>query len=226
VQRLDVADQGSIDVAVAAAVTQHGTIDVLVNIAGIRVLGALELVDDPTLREVFDTKVFGAMAVTRAVLPRMRQQRSGRVIFMNAIAGILTTAFPGVYCESKHALDCIAAVYDLELRPFGIHVSSVHPSAFHTAMRGNLTLVAGERTPYAEPTQAYFEGLSQRIEHGPTDLSPVVDAVIAAATDPEPALRYLVAPHLADVLSPALDALEGLHRREAGLTLGGVRRRA
>ena len=101
----------------------------------------------------------------------MRERRSGRVVFMNAIGGVLTTAFLGAYCASKHALDCIAAVYDLELRPFGVRVSSVYPSAFHTSMGGNLTRVAGEGTPYAEPTRAYFEGLSsasrtvRRISH-------------------------------------------------------------
>jgi NAD(P)-dependent dehydrogenase (short-subunit alcohol dehydrogenase family) len=218
VQRLDVTDQGSINAAVAATVAEHGRVDVLVNNAGIGVLGALEVVDDPALREVFDTNVFGAMAVTRGVLPYMRERRSGRVIFMNAIGGILTTAFLGVYCASKHALDCLAAVYDLELRPFGIRVSSVYPSAFNTSMGGNLTFVAGEGTAYAEPTRAYFEGLSQRIASGPADLSPVVDAVVDAATNADPPLRYLVAPHLAEVLDPALAALNALHERELGLT--------
>jgi len=220
VERLDVTDQGSID----AAIAPYETIDVLVNNAGIGVLGALEVLDEPALREVFDTNVFGAMAVTRAVLPSMRRQGAGRVIFMNAIGGILTTAFLGAYCASKHALDCIAAVYDLELRPFGIRVSSVYPSAFRTAMGGNLNVVAGEGTAYAEPTRAYFEGLSQRIQNGPSDLSPVVEAVIAAATDPDPALRYPVAPHLAEVLDPALTALNNLHEREIGMTAGISRR--
>jgi NAD(P)-dependent dehydrogenase (short-subunit alcohol dehydrogenase family) len=220
IERLDVTDQGSINAAVASAIAKHRSIDVLVNNAGIGVLGALEVLDEPTLREVFDTNVFGAMAATRAVLPHMREQGAGRLIFMNAIGGILTTAFLGAYCASKHALDCLAAVYDLELRPFGIRVSSVYPSAFHTAMGGNLALVAAEGTPYAEPTRVYFEGLSSRIENGPTDLSPVVNAVVAAATDPEPALRYPVAPHLAEVLNPALEALDALHRREISMTPG------
>src|SRR5207248_8431281 len=135
------------------------------------------------------------------------QQRAGRVIFMNAIGGVLTTAYLGAYCASKHALDCIAAVLDLELRPFGIRVSSVYPSAFHTAMADNLAVVAGEGTPYAEPTRAYFAGLSQRIENGPTDLPPVADAVIDAATTTDPPLRHPGAPQLAEVLEPARAAL-------------------
>jgi NAD(P)-dependent dehydrogenase (short-subunit alcohol dehydrogenase family) len=220
VERLDVTDQGSINDAVATTIARHGRIDVLVNNAGIGVLGALEVVDDLQLRQVFDTNVFGAVAVTRAVAPHMRQQGGGRVVFMNAIGGILTTAFLGAYCASKHALDCIAAVFDLELRPFGIRVSSVYPSAFHTSMSDNLSVVAGDGTPYAEPTADYAAGLSKRIREGPTDLSPVVNAVVEAATSADPALRYPVAPHLAAVLGPAVQALDALHERELGLTPG------
>jgi NAD(P)-dependent dehydrogenase (short-subunit alcohol dehydrogenase family) len=216
--RLDVTDPGSINAAVQQTIKQHGSIDVLVNNAGIGTLGALEVVNDLQLRKVFDTNVFGAVAVTRAVLPYMRETRSGRVIFMNAIGGILTTAYLGAYCASKHALDCIAAVFDLELRPFGIRVSSVYPSAFRTAMSENNTIIVGEGTPYEEATLTYRAGLSQRIRNGPTDLSPVVDAVIDAATNPDPPLRYPVAPHLTEVLSPALSALDQLHEREIALS--------
>jgi NAD(P)-dependent dehydrogenase (short-subunit alcohol dehydrogenase family) len=219
-QRLDVTDQGSINAAVAATIEQFGRIDVLVNNAGIGLLGALEMLDDQQLRQVFDTNVFGAVAVTRAVLPHMREQQGGRVIFINAIGGVLTTAYLGAYCASKHALDCIAAVFDLELRPFGIRVSSVYPSAFRTAMSGNNTVVLGEGTPYHERTVTYRAGLAERSRNGPSDLSPVVDCVIDAATNPDPPLRYLVAPHLKDVLEPAMVALDQLHEREITLTPG------
>jgi NAD(P)-dependent dehydrogenase (short-subunit alcohol dehydrogenase family) len=150
----------------------------------------------------------------------MREQGSGRVIFINAIGGVLTTAFLGAYCASKHALDCIAAVFDLELRPFGIRVSSVYPSAFRTSMSANNTVIVGEGSAYAEATAAYHAGLSERIRNGPTDLSPVVNAVIDAATSADPPLRYAVAPHLADVLGPAFAELDKLHERELGMTPG------
>jgi NAD(P)-dependent dehydrogenase (short-subunit alcohol dehydrogenase family) len=218
VERLDVTDQDSINQAVTATIERFGRIDVLVNNAGIGVVAALEVLDDATLRRVFDTNVFGAVAVTRAVLPHMRAQQSGRVIFMNAIGGVLTTAFLGAYCASKHALDCIAAVFDLELRPFGIRVSSVYPSAFNTAIADNMPAVAG--FPYADATRDYHCALSSRVRGGPSNLSPVVNAVLEAATSGDPQLRYLVAPHLAEVLSPAMQALDALHQREIGLTPG------
>jgi NAD(P)-dependent dehydrogenase (short-subunit alcohol dehydrogenase family) len=155
--------------------------------------------------------------MTRAVLPTMRRQGSGRVVFVNAIGGILTTPYLGAYCASKHALDCVAATFDIELRPFGVRVSSVMPSAFQTAMSGNLRTDFAPGTAYEAVTRDYFAGLSARIKNGPSDLSPVADAVIEAATAADPKPRYLVAPHLADVLDPVLDDLERLHAREVSL---------
>jgi NAD(P)-dependent dehydrogenase (short-subunit alcohol dehydrogenase family) len=217
VERLDVTDTGSINRAVGATLERHGHIDVLVNNAGIGVVGALEVLEDAALRRVFDTNVFGAVAVTRAVLPSMREQGHGCIIFMNAIGGVLTTAFLGAYCASKHAIDCLAAIFDLELRPFGIRISSIYPSAFHTAIADNMPVAPGEGSPYAAATNEYHAGISARIKGGPSDLSPVVQAVVEAATSDDPQLRYLVAPHLADVLTPAFSALDALHQRELGL---------
>jgi NAD(P)-dependent dehydrogenase (short-subunit alcohol dehydrogenase family) len=220
VEQLDVTSPASIDAAVARTLQRHGRIDVLVNNAGIGVLGALETLDSSVLRAVFDTNVFGAVGLTRAVLPTMREQRSGRVIFINAIGGILTTAFLGAYCASKHALDCIAAVFDLELRPFGVRVSSVYPSAFQTSIADHMQVIGAQDSPYAAATREYQAGLSARVRNGPSDLSPVVEAVIEAATSPDPHLRYLVAPHLAAVLEPTLTSLDALHQRELSLTPG------
>jgi NAD(P)-dependent dehydrogenase (short-subunit alcohol dehydrogenase family) len=217
VRQLDVTQADSIQRAVEDTLRDHGRIDVLVNNAGIGAVGALEMVPDAMLREVFETNVFGAVAVTNAVLPHMRQQRSGRIVFMNAIGGLLNTPYLGAYCATKHTLDCLAATFDIELRPFGIRASSVLPSAFHTGMAGNLRTALGEHTDYEAPARQYYEGLTGRILGGSADLSPVVDAVIEAATAPDPRPRYLVAPHLAEVLGPLVDSLERLHEREVSM---------
>ena len=215
--QLDVTDADRSTHAIEEIVEAHGRIDVLINNAGIGAVGALEVLDEATLREVFDTNVFGAIAVTNAVLPSMRRQRSGRIVFVNAIGGILTTPYLGAYCASKHALDCVAATFDIELRPFGIRASSVLPSAFQTAMSGNLRTDFGPGTDYEAASREYFAGLSQRIRNGPSDLSPVAEAAIEAATAPDPRPRYLIAPHLADVLDPVVNELERLHQREVSM---------
>jgi NAD(P)-dependent dehydrogenase (short-subunit alcohol dehydrogenase family) len=212
IEQLDVTREESI----RATLAKHQTVDVLVNNAGIGAVGALEVLAADTMRDVFATNVFGAVAVTRAVLPGMRERRRGRIVFMNAIGGLLNTPYLGAYCASKHALDCIAATFDIELRPFGIRASSVCPSAFHTPMADHLRSELGDG-PYAAPAAEYYAGLTGRIRNGPSDLSPVVDAVLEAATSDDPRPRYLVAPHLAAALDPLVKNLEALHEREVSL---------
>src|SRR6266508_284038 len=221
VRQLDVCDAGSIRRAVDETINAEGAIDVLVNNAGIGTVSALETLDESALREVFETNFFGAIAVTRAVLPQMRRQGHGRIVFTNAIGGLLNTPYLGAYCSSKHALDCIAATWDIELRPLGIRTSSVMPSAFHTGMAGNMGANFNKGTAYEAATREYYQGLMGRISNGPTDLSPVVDAVVEAATSPDPAQRYLVAPHLASVLDPLIQTLDELHQREVSLAPAG-----
>ncbi len=211
VRQLDVTQPATFAGIVDGVVRDYGRIDVLVHNAGIGLVGALEVIDEDSLRQVFETNFFGAIALTRAVLPYMRAQGSGRIVFMSAIGALLNTAYFGAYGISKAAISGLASTWDTELRPLGIRVSAVLPSAFRTDIAGNMRLQAGEGTPYAEPTRAYYEGLKQRIEQGPVDLSPVTDAVIDAATNPEPRHIYLVAPRLADTLGPIVESLERLH---------------
>ena len=155
IRQLDVTQPASIDRAVADTLAEQGQIDVLVNNAGVAAVGALEVLPEDTLREAFDVNVFGALAVTRAVLPHMRQRRSGRIVFLNAIGGLLNTPYLGAYCASKHALDGLAATLDIELRPFGVRASSVLPSAYHTQIAGNMRASFGEGSAYEAATRAY-----------------------------------------------------------------------
>ena len=97
--------------------------------------------------------------------------------------------------------------------------SSVLPSAFNTGMSGNLRLDFDG--PYEAAAVRYYQALKGRMDNGPKDLSPVADAVLHAATEPEPRQRYLVAPHLSEVLGPLVEQLEALHERETRLTPGG-----
>lgn len=203
---------------IAGLIDDYGRLDVLINNAGVGVVGALEELDEAAIRDVFDTNFFGAIALTRAVLPHMRARRSGRVIFMSAIGALLNTAYFGAYGISKAAISGLAATWDTELRPFGIRVSAILPSAYRTAIAANLGLEPGQGSVYEEATRRYFAGLTQRITEGPADLSPVIDAVLDAASSPEPRHMYLVAPRLADVLQPVVDSLEQLHQREIELT--------
>lgn len=221
IRQLDVSKADSIRRAMDDTVRSDGSIDVLVNNAGILVVSALETLDESVLRDVFETNVFGAIAMTKAVLPQMRRQGRGRIVFTNAIGGLLNTPYLGAYCSSKHALDCIAATWDIELRPFGIRASSILPAAFRTGIAGNMGANFAEGTVYEDATREYHQGLTERITNGPSDLSPVVDAVLDAATSPDPRQRYLVGPHLASILDPLVEKLEELHQREVSLAPTG-----
>jgi NAD(P)-dependent dehydrogenase (short-subunit alcohol dehydrogenase family) len=218
IRELDVTRSETFDPLLGAVIRDYGRIDVLVNNAGIAAIGALEVLDAGVWRDVFETNFFGAIALTRAVLPHMRRQHSGRIIFMSAIGALLNTAYFGPYGVSKAAITGLAATLDTEVRPFGIRVSAILPSAYHTAIAGNMTLHPGEDSPYEKATRGYHAGLTKRITEGPADLAPVVEAVLDAAMSPEPRHLYLVAPHLAGVLQPVVDSLEALHQREVELT--------
>ncbi len=203
---------------VVAAVREQGRLDVLVHNAGIGLIGAIETLDDASLREVFETNLFGAIGLTRALLPLMRPQGSGRIVFMSAIGALLNTAYFGAYGISKAAISSLAATLDAELRPFGIRASAILPGAYRTPIADKMRLQPGEGSAYEQPARRYHAGLTERIRSGPADLSPVVEAILDAATNPEPRHLYLVAPRLAEVLQPVVDSLEHLHAREVEMT--------
>ncbi|GAA2814483.1 oxidoreductase [Saccharopolyspora taberi] len=125
---LDVTDPAQVERAVAAV----GRVDVLVNNAGYGIFGAVEEVSDAEVRAVFDTNVFGLLAVTRAVLPGMRERRSGRVINIGSIGGFITQAGSGIYAATKFALEGITEAMRGDLEPLGVAVTIVEPGAFRT----------------------------------------------------------------------------------------------
>jgi NAD(P)-dependent dehydrogenase (short-subunit alcohol dehydrogenase family) len=130
---LDVNSDAQAHDAVAAALKQFGRIDVLVNNAGYGLLGAVEESSAEEVQKLFATNVFGLLAVTRSVLPAMREQRSGHVINLSSIGGY-SAAFPGwgVYCATKFAIEGISESLAVELAPLGIKVTVVEPGFFRT----------------------------------------------------------------------------------------------
>lgn len=114
---LDVTDPQSIQAAVDAAVERFGRIDVLVNNAGTGLLAAVEESDDAAVRAVFETNVFGPLAVQRAVLPVLRRQHSGHVINISSIVGFATAPGWGIYASTKFAVEGFTETLHTELAP-------------------------------------------------------------------------------------------------------------
>ena len=135
--RLDVSRTQDIQPAIDAAVTRFGRIDVLINNAGYGVLGALEETPEAELRAIMDTNFFGAIAVTQAMLPVLRAQRSGAIVNISSLGGQLSFAGFSAYSASKFALEGASEALAAEVAPFGIKVLIVEPGAFRTELVGD-----------------------------------------------------------------------------------------
>lgn len=148
---LDVTDQAQIADAGAAAREKFGRIDVLVNNAGYGYQSSVEEGDEAEIRAQFDANVFGLFAVTRAVLPIMREQRSGHIINITSLAGLAGYPASGYYAASKHAVEGWSDTLRAEAAPLGIHVTCVEPGPFRTDWAGrSLRQTPNRIADYAE----------------------------------------------------------------------------
>jgi len=183
---LDVTDPESIRHAIEAA----GQINVLVNNAGIGYMNALEGTSMTTVRDVFETNVFGTMAMTQAVLPQFRERRSGVIVNVSSSVTLLPLPLLSVYTASKAAVTAFSEVLALELAQFDVRVRVVLPGRAPTtpfSANARPRMAAGFPEPYAKLAQTLFANFAQE---GPvTYVSDVVDAVWRAATDPSCPMR-------------------------------------
>jgi NAD(P)-dependent dehydrogenase (short-subunit alcohol dehydrogenase family) len=145
---LDVQDLNADFSAVKQALDKFGRLDVVVNNAGYGLFGAVEEVSPEQARDQIETNVFGALWVTQAALPIMREQRSGHIIQVSSIGGVTAFAGIGMYHASKWALEAFSQSLSLEVADFGIHVTSVEPQGYSTDW-------AGPSAIHADPIDAY-----------------------------------------------------------------------
>jgi NAD(P)-dependent dehydrogenase (short-subunit alcohol dehydrogenase family) len=159
---LDVTHQASIDQAVKAALDTFGTIDVLVNNAGYGYQSSVEEGVESEIRAQFDANVFGLFALTRAVLPAMRKARSGHVINITSVAGLIGFASSGYYSASKHAVEGWSDSLALEAGPLGIRVTCVEPGPFRTDWAGRSLHQTPSTLPdYAETAAARMKATAE-----------------------------------------------------------------
>lgn len=134
--RLDVTQAAQIREALAAARERFGELDVLVNNAGYSMVGALEETSDEELRTLMETMFFGPVALTREVVPSLRERRTGTIVQVTSVGGLTTAAGFGAYCAAKHALEGLSECLAKEVAPFGVRVLIVEPGAFRTSLFG------------------------------------------------------------------------------------------
>lgn len=221
VARLDVTDKASIASAVASAVRQFGGIDVLVNNAGYGTLGALEAAPDAVIREQFEVNFFGLIDVTKAVLPGMRERRSGVIVNVSSVGGRVTFPFCTLYHATKFAVEGLTESLQYELNPLGIRLKIVEPGGYKTNFAGRSMgfYGAGDVTEYAAP-YANFVG---RLGQWPMseNIGEVADVIFSAATDGSEKLRYPVGHDAAPLLETRLQ-LDDIAFKKMMITQTGI----
>ena len=187
--RLDVTDDTQIRAAVVHALDRHGRIDVLVNNAGYGLLGALEELTDEALRDAFETNLFGALALTRTVLPVMRAQREGHIVQMSSVIGVTSGMGGSAYAGPKAALEAMSEALAAEVAPLGIKVTIVEPGPFRTDFSGRSLRVAEPIDAYAPRLAAAREAFQASHGTQPNDPYRGAQAIIAAVEAEHPPLR-------------------------------------
>ncbi|MFB8205074.1 oxidoreductase [Kitasatospora purpeofusca] len=215
--RLDVTDHDRIAAVVAEAVERHGRIDVLVNNAGRGLIGAVEEYTDRELRELMDLHFFGPAALTRAVLPHMRERGAGAVVQMSSMGGRL--AFPGIgaYAATKFALEGLSEALAAEVAGFGIKVLIVEPGSFRTSFAERSALAFTTPLPvYDGIVGPVREGLPEAAGKQLGDPEKAAAAILAALDAERTPLRLPLGSDAVDAVLGALEAsVEELRNWEA-----------
>jgi NAD(P)-dependent dehydrogenase (short-subunit alcohol dehydrogenase family) len=201
---LDVTSSDQVGAAVDAAIERFGTVDVLVNNAGYGSVGAVEEIDMDDLRTLMDTMFFGAVAMTQAVIPHMRERGRGAVVQISSMGGQVTAPGFGAYCAAKFALEGLSESLAAEVAPLGIRVLIVEPGSFRTGFGGGRMHRSGESDVYAGTvgqTRAYVDGMDGTQPGDPHKAAlAIIDAVEAAEAPLHLALG-----------ADAVDAIRGQH---------------
>lgn len=193
VRRLDVTEFDTIPSFVDAVVRDYGRIDTLVNNAGFAVAGFAEDMKLEEIRMQFETNFFGQVAMTQAVLPVMRRQRSGHIIMVSSISGLHGTVAISSYSASKFALEGWTESLRLEVNALGIKVALVEPGSFQTDIWTRSAVLGQKLKDGSSPNRERGARMRDRVQAIPKrDPIEVARVIAAIAQDPNPRLRYLV----------------------------------
>jgi NAD(P)-dependent dehydrogenase (short-subunit alcohol dehydrogenase family) len=192
--RLDVTDREQISRAVAAASDRFGRIDVLVNNAGYGSVGAIEEIDIEELKALHETMFIGPVRLTQAVLPGMRQRRSGTIVQISSMGGQLAPPGFGAYCSAKFALEAMSEALAAEVAPLGIRVLIVEPGAFRTEfgtgrMHRSRTVIE-DYAPTVGPTRTAVDEMDGTQPGDPDRAAAAILTLVNAASAP---LRLVLA---------------------------------
>lgn len=221
---LDVTDQKSVEAAVAQAVERFGQIDVLINNAGYGLFGPFESATPEVIERQFQTNVFGVFAVTRAVLPHMRERASGVIINVASLTGLVAMPLYSLYAASKFAVVGFSESLSHELAPLGIRVKVFAPGAVATDFSGRslVRTFEGDSGPYADSIRKVMAVFAaNRGTSNASTAEQLAQALYAAATDGSGQVRYVVGEDAKALMQARKDigeeALMGAMRQRFGL---------
>ncbi len=177
---MDIRDELSIQHGIDYIIAITGRIDVLVNSAGVTLLGATEESSVAEGQTLFDTNVWGMLRTIQAVLPHMRQQKSGRIVNISSVLGFLPAPYMGLYSASKHALEGLSETLDHEVRKFGVRVCLVEPSFTKTNMDANAPLATSLISAYDSERGIVSQAIQNNVSKAP-DPDGVANTVVEAA---------------------------------------------
>lgn len=188
---MDVTDEAQVKAAIATSLEKFGQIDVLVNNAGFGLLGSVEECSAQEVESVYRTNVFGLLNVTRAVLPSMRQHRSGHIINMSSIGGYRSSPGWGIYGSTKFAVEGITEALHGELAPLGIHATVVEPGYFRTGFLDGSSLrpSAVQIPDYAQTVGKIRDVAAELNYQQPGDPTKLAPAILQIVNADEPPLR-------------------------------------
>lgn len=188
--KLDVTNSHDIKIAVASALKTFSKIDVLVNNAGYGLGGALEECSMKDIREIFDTNVFGLMEVTKEILPLMRAQRSGYILNISSVAGLVAMPGAGIYNSTKFAVEGVSEALAAEVESFGIKVILIEPGPFRTDFAGGSFVMSPADPAYQEsPAGLIRQYISQANNSQPGDPVKAAKMMIKLVNMGNPPLR-------------------------------------
>ena len=195
--KLDVTDKPAVEAAIARAHEHFGRLDVVVNNAGYGLFGMVEEVSEADARAQLETNLFGALWVTQAALPILREQRSGHIIQVSSIGGVNAFPMVGLYHASKWGLEGMSQALAQEVAGFGIHVTLVEPTGFSTDWSGPSSVQSEQNPAYAEFREQVMEMRKQRLGT-PGDPEATGPAILQVVDADEPPLRVFFGVGLLD----------------------------
>jgi len=185
---LDVTLQDEITTGVQQALARFSRIDVLVNNAGYGIGGALEECAMEHIRNIFDTNVFGLMAMTKAVLPIMRSQGCGHILNLSSIAGLVAMPGAGLYNSTKFAVEGLSEALAAEVSGFGIKVTIIEPGPFRTDFAGHSLVMSLEHPAYKESlafqTRTYLQEIHETQPGDPVKAAKIMIELVAMENPP------------------------------------------